>query len=88
MQNGHHAGDRARVAEADPDSWKHIFDVSFFGAMHLIQAAAPVMREPGSIVLINSGSAPRNPPTMASLVRTSALEPGPRIRVNGGQWVT
>ncbi|MFN8027556.1 MAG: SDR family oxidoreductase [Acidimicrobiia bacterium] len=93
VQNGHHAGDWVRVADADPDSWKHIFDVNFFGAMHLIQAAAPVMHDPGSIVLINSGAALRNPPTMgaysasksamASLVRTSALELGPRIRVNG-----
>jgi NAD(P)-dependent dehydrogenase (short-subunit alcohol dehydrogenase family) len=93
VQNGHHAGDWARVADAAPDSWKHIFDVNFFGAMHLIQAAAPVMHDPGSIVLINSGAALRNPPTMgaysaskaamASLVRTSALELGPRIRVNG-----
>jgi NAD(P)-dependent dehydrogenase (short-subunit alcohol dehydrogenase family) len=93
VQNGHHAGDWARVADADPDSWKHIFDVNFFGAMHLVQAAAPMMNDPGSIVLVNSGAALRNPPTMgaysasksalASLVRTSALELGPRIRVNG-----
>jgi NAD(P)-dependent dehydrogenase (short-subunit alcohol dehydrogenase family) len=93
VQNGHHAGDWVRVADADPDSWKHIFDVNFFGAMHLIQAAAPVMHDPGSIVLVNSGAALRNPPTMgaysasksalASLVRTSAVELGPRVRVNG-----
>ena len=93
VQNGHHAGDWARIAVADPDSWKHIFDVNFFGAMHLIQAAAPVMHDPASIVLVNSGAALRNPPTMgaysasksalASLVRTAALELGPRIRVNG-----
>lgn len=93
VQNGHHAGDWVRVADADPDAWKHIFDVNFFGAMHLVQAAAPVMHDPGSIVLVNSGAALRNPPTMgaysaskaamASLVRTSALELGPRIRVNG-----
>lgn len=93
VQNGHHAGDWARVADADPDTWRHVFDVNFFGAMHLVQAAAPVMHDPGSIVLVNSGAALRNPPTMgaysaskaamASLVRTAALELGPRIRVNG-----
>jgi NAD(P)-dependent dehydrogenase (short-subunit alcohol dehydrogenase family) len=93
VQSGHHPGDWVRVADADPESWKHIFDVNFFGAMHLIQAGAPVMSDPSSIVLVNSGAALRNPPTMgayaaskaalASLVRTSAVELGPKIRVNG-----
>jgi len=93
VQNGHHPGDWKRVAEADPDAWKHIFDVNFFGAMHLIQAAARVMAAGSSIVLVNSGAALRNPPTMgayaaskaalASLVRTAALELGPTTRVNG-----
>src|SRR4051794_22290816 len=93
VQNGHHPGDWARVVDADPASWKHIFDVNFFGAMHLIQAAAPVMSNQSSIVLVNSGAAIRNPPTMgaysaskaalASLVRTAALELGPKTRVNG-----
>ena len=93
VQNGHHAGDWARIPDADPDDWKAIFDVNFFGAMHLIQAAAPVMGDGSSIVLVNSGAALRNPPTMgaysaskaalASLVRTAALELGPRTRVNG-----
>ena len=93
VQNGHHAGDWARVADADPASWQEVFDVNFFGSLHLIQAAVPVMSEGSSIVLVNSGAALRNPPTMgaysaskaamASLVRTSALELGPKIRVNG-----
>jgi NAD(P)-dependent dehydrogenase (short-subunit alcohol dehydrogenase family) len=93
VQNGHHPGDWQRVVDADPASWKHIFDVNFFGAMHLIQSAAPVMTEGSSIVLVNSGAALRNPPTMgayaaskaalASLVRTAALELGPTTRVNG-----
>lgn len=93
VQNGHHPGDWARITDADPDTWKDIFDVNFFGAMHLIQAAAPVMRAGSSIVLVNSGAALRNPPTMgaysaskaalASLVRTAALELGPTTRVNG-----
>lgn len=93
VQNGHHAGDWARVVDADPDSWRRIFEVNFFGAMHLIQAAAPVMSDGSSIVLVNSGAALRNPPTMgaysaskaamASLVRTAAVELGPKVRVNG-----
>ncbi len=93
VQNGHHPGDWVRIVDADPAAWKQVFDVNFFGAMHLIQAAAPVMNEGSSIVLVNSGAALRNPPTMgayaaskaalASLVRTAALELGPKIRVNG-----
>jgi NAD(P)-dependent dehydrogenase (short-subunit alcohol dehydrogenase family) len=93
VQNGHHAGDWARVADADTESWHHIFEVNFFGALHLVQAAVPHMSDGGAIVLVNSGAALRNPPTMgaysaskaalASLVRTSALELGPKVRVNG-----
>lgn len=93
VQNGHHPGDWVRVADADPASWQQVFDVNLFGALHLIQAAVPVMSDGGSIVLVNSGAALRNPPTMGaysaskaamvSLVRTSALELGPKVRVNG-----
>ena len=93
VQNGHHEGDWARVADADSDSWRHVFEVNFFGALHLVQAAVPHMGDGGSVVLVNSGAALRNPPTMgaysaskaalASLVRTAALELGPAIRVNG-----
>ncbi len=93
VQNGHHPGDWERVVDADPAAWHDVFEVNFFGAMHLIQAAAPVMSDPSSITLVNSGAALRNPPTMgayaaskaalASLVRTAALELGPKIRVNG-----
>src|SRR5438270_584088 len=35
VQNGHHEGDWARVLDADPDSWRSIFEVNFFGALHL-----------------------------------------------------
>ena len=93
VQNGHHEGDWARIVDADSPSWHHIFDVNFFGALHLVQAAFPVMPAGGSIVLVNSGAAIRNPPTMgaysaskaalASLVRTAALEFAPKVRVNG-----
>lgn len=93
VQNGHHPGDWMGIVDAYPTLWKQIFDVSFFGAMHLIQAAAPVMSGGSSIVLVNSGAVLRNPPTMgayaaskaglASLVRTAALELAPKTRVNG-----
>jgi NAD(P)-dependent dehydrogenase (short-subunit alcohol dehydrogenase family) len=96
VQNGHHEGDWVQVVDADPDSWRAIFEVNFFGALHLVQAAVPVMRERGggSIILVNSGAAIRNPVSMgaystskaalANLARTLAQEVGGwRIRVNG-----
>src|SRR5205085_1781888 len=36
VQNGHHEGDWARVVDADPDSWRQIFEVNLFGALHLV----------------------------------------------------
>ena len=96
VQNGHHDGDYQRVVDADPDEWRAIFEVNLFGAMHLVQAAVPVMatRGGGAIVLVNSGAALRNPPTMgayagsksalASFTRTLAVEVGSHgVRVNG-----
>jgi len=96
VQNGHHEGDWTAVVDADPDSWRGIFEVNLFGALHLVQAVVPCMRERGggSIVLVNSGAALRTPPTMgayatskaalAALTRTLALEVGAsQVRVNG-----
>jgi NAD(P)-dependent dehydrogenase (short-subunit alcohol dehydrogenase family) len=96
VQNGHHEGDWQPVVDADPDVWRSIFDVNLFGALYLIQAAVPVMRERGggSIILVNSGAALRTPATMgaystskaalAALARTLAVEVGRwQIRVNG-----
>ncbi|KPM55184.1 short-chain dehydrogenase [Frankia sp. CcI49] len=96
VQNGHHEGDWQPVMTADPDVWRGIFDVNLFGALHLVQAAVPVMRERGggSVILVNSGAAVRTPATMgaystsksalAALARTLALEVGGwGVRVNG-----
>jgi NAD(P)-dependent dehydrogenase (short-subunit alcohol dehydrogenase family) len=93
VQNGHHPGDWTRIVDADPEEWQRVFDVNFFGAMRLVQAAAGHMRDGSSVVLVNSGAAHRNPPTMgayaaskaalASLVRTAAVELAPTTRVNG-----
>jgi NAD(P)-dependent dehydrogenase (short-subunit alcohol dehydrogenase family) len=96
VQNGHHEGDWVRVLDADPDSWRNIFEINFFGSLHLVQAAVPRMQQRGggAVVLVNSGAAVRNPPTMgaystskaamATLVRTLALEVGSsNVRVNG-----
>jgi len=96
VQNGHHEGDWQQVVAADPEVWRGIFDVNLFGALHLVQAAVPVMRDRGggSIILVNSGAAVRTPASMgaysaskaalAALTRTLAVEAGRwQIRVNG-----
>ena len=94
VQNAHHAGDWTAALDADPDEWRRIMEVNFFGALHLVQQAVPAMQQGGSIVLVNSGAAVRFPATMgayssskaalAGLTRTLAVELGTRrIRVNG-----
>ncbi len=75
VQNGHHPGDWVRVADADPDAWRQIFEVNFFGALHLVQAAVAVMEPGASIVLVNSGAALRNPPTMGAYAASKAAWP-------------
>jgi hypothetical protein len=47
VQNAHHEGDWATIADGDVASWQAIFDVNLYGALHLIQAAIPVMRARG-----------------------------------------
>jgi NAD(P)-dependent dehydrogenase (short-subunit alcohol dehydrogenase family) len=96
IQNAHHEGDWSPAVSADPDEWRGVFDVNLFGALHLVQLAVPPMQAAGggSIVLVNSGAALRNPPNMgayatskaalAVLTRTLAVElGGSGIRVNG-----
>lgn len=93
VQNGHHLGPREPITESRSESWNQAFAVNLFGALHLVQAAAPAMEPGSSIVLVNSAAAIRNPPMMgayaaskaalASLVRSAAVELGPKIRVNG-----
>jgi len=96
VQNGHHEGDWSAVLDADPRTWRSVFDVNLFGAMYLVQSAVPEMskRGGGAVVLVNSGAALRTPVRMgaysaskaalATLTRTLALEVGHlQIRVNG-----
>ena len=96
VQNAHHEGDWAPVAEADADSWRSIFDVNLYAALYLVRAAVPDMRDRGggAIVLVNSGAVLSNPPALgaytaskaalAAVARTLAVEVGQwKIRVNG-----
>ncbi len=96
VQNAHHEGDWATVADGDVSSWQTIFDVNLFGALHLIHAAVPAMRARGggAVVLVNSGAVLSSPAqlgaytaskaALAAMARTLAVEVGQwGIRVNG-----
>jgi len=96
VQNAHHEGDWRSVAEPDVDSWRAIFDINLYGALYLVEAAVPKMRDAGggSIVLVNSGAVLSNPArlgaytaskaALAGAARTLAVEVGEwGIRVNG-----
>jgi NAD(P)-dependent dehydrogenase (short-subunit alcohol dehydrogenase family) len=96
VQNAHHEGDWATIADGDVASWQAIFDVNLFGALHLIQAALPEMRARGggAVVLVNSGAVLSSPAhlgaytaskaALAAVARTLAVEVGHwGIRANG-----
>jgi NAD(P)-dependent dehydrogenase (short-subunit alcohol dehydrogenase family) len=83
------------VDSAPVEEVREVFDVNFFGALHMLQAAVPALRERGggSIVNITSRLAQIGVPTMAlysaskgallALTRGAAVELAPHgIRVN------
>jgi NAD(P)-dependent dehydrogenase (short-subunit alcohol dehydrogenase family) len=88
VQNGHHAGDWKAVTDAEAADWRQVMEVNFWGAFRISKRVIPSMTERGGgrIILVNSGAALRNPPTMgayaaskaalASLARTLAVEVG------------
>jgi NAD(P)-dependent dehydrogenase (short-subunit alcohol dehydrogenase family) len=96
VQNAHHEGDWAAVADAEVTSWQAIFDVNLYGTLHLIQATIPTMRARGggAMVLVNSGAVLSSPArlggysaskaALAAVTRTVAVETGQwGIRANG-----
>ncbi|MBP1685260.1 MAG: short-chain dehydrogenase/reductase [Deltaproteobacteria bacterium] len=96
VQNGADIGDFVAAADADPDRWREIMEANFFGALHLVQAVVPSMKQRGEgrIIFINSGAGIDPAPlfggygaskaALASLVRSLATELGPfGIRANG-----
>jgi NAD(P)-dependent dehydrogenase (short-subunit alcohol dehydrogenase family) len=96
VNNGHHQGDFALLAESDVDEWDRVFAVNLHGPMRIVQAAIPIMRHQGTgkIINVNSGAVISSKPTLgaysaskaalASVTKTLALELGGfGIRVNG-----
>ncbi|KAL1301846.1 hypothetical protein AAFC00_006031 [Neodothiora populina] len=50
-----------RVADADAEEWRRLFDVNFFSAVSMIKACLPQLRaSKGRIVLCSSGAASNN----------------------------
>ncbi len=55
VYNAYMGGVEARFDEADLDEWRRMMDVNAFGALNLVRACLPPLRERrGSVVLINS----------------------------------
>jgi len=96
VANAYHDGDFSRVLDADLSTWRTTFDVNFFGAVHMVRAVAPHMRERGGgrVVMVNTMSTERvqegfgvyaaSKAALKSITPTLANELGPDgIRVNG-----
>jgi NAD(P)-dependent dehydrogenase (short-subunit alcohol dehydrogenase family) len=97
VQNGAAIGDYKLVEDAEPETWRQLFEANVLGSVYLFQAALPSMkaRGDGRVILINSGAGNnRTPPGLgpygvtkaglAGLVRSIALEAGRHgVRCNG-----
>lgn len=96
VANAYHDGDFSPVLEADLDTWRTTLDVNLFGAVHMVRAVVPHMRQRGGgrIVMVNTMSTERiqerfgiyaaSKSALKSITRTLAKELGPDgIRVNG-----
>ncbi|MBW2500429.1 MAG: SDR family NAD(P)-dependent oxidoreductase, partial [Deltaproteobacteria bacterium] len=68
VQNGHYDGDYKIVTDSDPQDWRDIMEVNLFGALHLVQAVVPSMKERGEgrIILVNTGASTDPPPTLGA----------------------
>ena len=89
VQNGAAIGDYKLVEDADPATWRHLFEANVMGSVYLYKAALPYMKAKGDgrIILINSGAGINRAPAglapygvskagLAGLVRSIALEAG------------
>jgi 3-oxoacyl-[acyl-carrier protein] reductase len=49
-------GEKASIADGDPDAWRRTIEVNLLGAYHCVRAAIPALRERGSGKIITVGS--------------------------------
>lgn len=95
VNNAFHNGDFRSLMDADLDDWRATMDVNLFGALQMVRAVVPTMRDQGGgrIVMINTMSTQRiergwgayaaSKGALATVTKTLAKELGPDgIRVN------
>jgi NAD(P)-dependent dehydrogenase (short-subunit alcohol dehydrogenase family) len=97
VQNGAAVGDYKLVEDADPETWRYVFEANVMGPVYLFKAALPYLkaRGDGRVILINSGAGNNRAPmglapyaaskgALACLVRSIAVEAGSYgVRCNG-----
>jgi len=83
------------IQEISLEEWNNIFNVNVTSALYLTQLIAPIMKEKGKGVIINTGSVAgfaahhgfvayvSSKHAMGGLTKSMAWELGPEIRVNG-----
>lgn len=86
------ASQLSRIDEFDDESWHRAIRLNLTQAFYVLQMGARTMADGGSIVFVGSVSGMRSAPNHAAygaakagllnLVRSAAVEYGPRIRVN------
>lgn len=79
-------------AEIEPSEWQRVIDINLTSVFHVIQQAANLMRDGGSIVTLASVAARSGRPNAAhysaaktallSLTKSAAMAYGPAVRVN------
>ena len=95
VNNAFHNGDFSPLLDADLDVWRETMDVNLFGALNMVRAVAPAMRQRGDgrIIMVNTMSTQRieagwgayaaSKGALATVTKTLAKELGPDgIRVN------
>jgi NAD(P)-dependent dehydrogenase (short-subunit alcohol dehydrogenase family) len=95
VNNAFHNGDFSTVLDADLDDWRATMDVNLFGALNMVRAVHPSMKERGDgrIIMVNTMSTQRiergwgayaaSKGALATVTKTLAMELGPDgIRVN------
>lgn len=58
VNNAFHTGDFSALLDADLDRWRQTMDVNLFGALHMVRAVVPAMKERGDgrIIMVDTMS--------------------------------
>ncbi len=79
VNNAFHNGDFSTLLDANLDRWRETMDVNLFGALHMVRAVVPAMRERGDgrIIMVNTMSTQRIEPGWAPTRRPRGRWPPP-----------